>query len=134
VSVIWDSIWIRFREVVDHLNKALGADEAFIVRVDHSTSDAFPFRAWASYSAPSSPGDEHLVLSLDFKRDAGEVRGHVDIARGDGLVLADQQIIDSIDEGSAGASEALRSAADAVERFVMAHRSLIESELKRERR
>jgi hypothetical protein len=116
----WDAMWVRFREVVDLLNESLGVEEAgLIVRVDRHANEGFPFRAWASYSPASSPGDEQLVLSLDFKRDGSEVLGQIDIARGDGLVLAEQQILEPIEELSATAGEAIRDAGERMKLFVM---------------
>lgn len=131
---LWKDMWIKFRDVVGGLNESLRTEEAgFVVRVDHHATDIFPFRAWASYSPASSPGDEQLVLSLDFKRDGDEVHGHVDIARGDGLVLADEQVADAFDETSSDAPEAILRAAERLQRFVEAHRPLIQSELGRPR-
>lgn len=127
---LWDDMWTKFRDVIGRLNDSLGVEEAgFVVRVDHHATDVFAFRGWASYSLASSPGDEQLVLSLDFKRDANEIRGHIDLARGDGLVLSDEQVVEPFDETSSDAPESIRRAAEGLQRFVEAHRSLIQSEL-----
>jgi hypothetical protein len=115
VTGLWDDTSTNFRRVVGRLNESLRAVEAgFVVRVDHHTTDVFPFRGWASFSPASSPGDEQLVLSLDFKRDGNEIHGHVDLARGDGLVLADEQVVGPFDETSIDAPDAIRRAEKSV--------------------
>lgn len=126
----WDSLWAGFREDIDDLDRALGLMDDFAVRLDRSANDRFPLRATASYSPRSSPGDERLVVSLDVKREGGRIVGSVDLARGDGRVLARQQVVDGVDERTIVAEQKLRDAAQAVTRFVTENRSVIDLELR----
>lgn len=128
----WDEFWLSFRALVEELNETVGAEEAgFVVCVDRHVNDAFPLRAWVSYSPLSSPGDEAVILSVDFKRAGPKVKGHVDLARADGFVLAEQRLAEPFEENSAAADDAIRAADAAVQRFAMTHCKLLKRELNR---
>jgi hypothetical protein len=69
VSDSWDQVWVVFQESVGRLHHAAEPEgRGFVVRLDRYANETFPFRAHASYSPASAPGDEELVLSVDFKR------------------------------------------------------------------
>jgi hypothetical protein len=132
VTRIWDELWLNFHSLVGTLNETIRPEDAgFVVRVGRHANDTFPFRAWASYSPASSPGDEELVLSVDFKRTGPKIEGHVDLARGDGVVLAGQELGEPFNEETEAVNAAVRAADAAVQQFIATHRELFESTLRR---
>lgn len=90
VNDIWEDVW-------DRLNDRLAAIAAVLSQrnphlwwqAGHSDNAAMPFRAWASFGRNGIPGEEDLVITVDFKRAEHSLEVTADIARGDGLVLAD---------------------------------------------
>lgn len=128
----WDRLWMEFKTLVGSLNDTVRPEErGFVVQVARSENDVFPLRAVAAYSPAASPGDEALVLSLDFQRTAGRIEGRVDFARGDGSVLADAPLVDQFAEADAPSDAAIGLATASLQQFLAAHRELVEQELLR---
>ncbi len=126
----WDHIWETFRALVQDLNDSLGVEaRGYIVRLDRHSNDVFPFRAWVSYSPAAEPDQEQLVISLDFKRSGHAIVGNIDIARGDGYVLADQAEFD-LGGNDGGAGDAAAGIERALGTFLADGRRLLEAELR----
>lgn len=136
MTTIWNDVGDRFLEFLRELSTELGAPEkGFRVAVDRYANESFPLRAGVSFSPLSAPGDEQLVISLDVKRSGDALEGTVDIARGDGLVLAEQQVLEApeAEVGSEKIRELAHTAEQAAEDFLQAHAKLLSSELETER-
>lgn len=132
MTAVWDRLWLDFQTTVEVLNKAVKPeDRGFLVRVERSDNDVFPLRAVATFAPLSSPGDEALVLSMDFRRSEDRVEGHLDLAHGDGLVLADEPLGVAPETDPAALDSSLRAARSKLERFVRMNQSAIERELSR---
>jgi hypothetical protein len=128
----WDSIWERFVAVVDRLDARLQPNgRGFVSRVERNANDVFPLRALVSYSPVGSPGDERLVISVDFQRVSGMVVGRADLARGDGSMLADEEILAPQSEGGLTTSLAeIDAVSRRVEAFVTHQYERLATELR----
>jgi hypothetical protein len=132
MSDVCDLIWGSFAAAVEQLNAVVRPEEhGFISRLERSASDRFPLRALASYSPAEAPGDEQLVISLDVGRERTTITGHVDLARGDGLVLADAEVLPSVTEDAIAASPSMLADTEtAVAEFVARQEDAVLSELR----
>ncbi len=137
MSTIWDGVGERFEEFLRHLSHDLrAADKGFRVATDRYANDSFPLRAGVSYSPLTSPGDEQLVISLDVKRSGDVVEAIVDIARGDGFILAEQEILRANESRAQPEElgEQARAAERKAEEFLRSQTTLLSLELDRARK
>jgi len=127
----WMRIGEAFVRAVDRLNEVVCPDDrGFVSRVQQTSNDTFALRALVSYSPRSAPGDEHLVVSLDFRREGQNVVGQADLARGDGFVLDESEILAASPERRFAMSVAdVETVEKAVEEFVGRQLEVLRSEL-----
>lgn len=86
----WEALWMRVStRLTEVTKKVTAAHPAAWSTISRNGTDAFPFRAAASFGRTGEPGVEDVVVSVDCRVQGGNLRASVDVARGDGLVLAD---------------------------------------------
>lgn len=89
MSLVWEDAWEilneHFRQVAESL---LAEHPAMSWSCGHSDNEAFPFRAYASFSG-RGPAETDVVISVDVLKKEGELCYSTDIALEDGQVLAD---------------------------------------------
>ncbi len=131
MTVALDPIWEVFEAAVHRLNERLAPEAlGMVARVQRSSNDVFPLRALVSYSPSATPGDEQLVISVDFRYDGPAIVGTADLARGDGVVLDEAELpAISRDDPAAAASE-VTAAGSAVGSFVARQYDTVLSELR----
>jgi hypothetical protein len=95
--------------------------------VGHGSNEPFPLRVYLSFSRTGGRGSEDLVISADVWADAGALVLSADIARGDGLVLAEvpSQRLQAGDD----VTPQVLDWVDRVTSFVAANRGLLAAEL-----
>lgn len=120
MSASWDQLWSEFAAAVERLNAAVHPESrGYLPKLERSANDAFALRALVSYSPIAAPGDERLVISLDVSREGPDVIGYMDVARGDGFVLAEEEVVHRISEAElAGSPAVLDGATEALASFV----------------
>jgi hypothetical protein len=131
VTIALDPIWEAFEAAVDRLNERFRPEGfGMIARVQRSSNDVFPLRALASYSASATPGDEQLVISVDFRYNGSTIVGTADLARGDGVVLDEAELPAIGRHDPAVAAGEVTAAAHAVATFVARQYDTVLSELR----
>jgi len=89
VSLVWEDAWDvlneHFRRAADSL---AAGDPALNWSCGHSDNEAFPFRAWASFSRSGTEATD-LVISFDVLKKEDKLLYSTDIGLEDGRVLAD---------------------------------------------
>jgi hypothetical protein len=87
----WAPMWNTFKSRIDELHSQLRAvnPEITFNGGRWPSNEASPFCAYASFGFSYKKLDEGLVVSLDCFRVGDRIRRSVDIARGEGEVLAE---------------------------------------------
>jgi hypothetical protein len=89
MSPVWEHAWTILNEHFQRLAESLSVDHPTMSwSCGHSDNEAFPFRAYASFSG-RGPAEADVVISVDFLWKNGELRYSSDVALEDGQVLAD---------------------------------------------
>jgi hypothetical protein len=89
VSLVWEDAWEVLNDHFRRAAVALSTDHPTLSwSCGHSDNDAFPFRAYASFSG-GGPEETDVVVSFDVLRKGDELLFSTDIALEDGQVLAD---------------------------------------------
>jgi hypothetical protein len=89
MNLIWEDAWEVLNEHFRRLAESLLADHPLMTwSCGHSDNEAFPFRAYASFTS-RGPAETDVVISVDVLKRPGELRYSADIALEDGQVLAD---------------------------------------------
>lgn len=105
---VWEEVWNRLNGCFADLAGVVGAQNSKLWwRSGHHANSDLPFRAWASFSRQGIPGEEDLVISVDFKKIEHGLEVTTDIARGNGVILAEapvEWIALFTDTGSLGSS------------------------------
>jgi deoxyribose-phosphate aldolase len=87
VSLIWEDAWEVLDEHFRRAAESLSAEHPTLSwSCGHSDNEAFPFRAYASFSGGTDETD--VVISFDVLRKGDELLYSADIALEDGRVLA----------------------------------------------
>ena len=88
-GLVWEELWDGLNDFYVVLVSQLAAcNERLSGRVSHQETRVFPFTGYVSISRDGS-GDEDLVLEWAVQRRDDRLRVTADIARGDGMVLAE---------------------------------------------
>src|SRR5512146_3130063 len=86
----WDDVWNGLGEAFSRLVLELGRVNPRARATTGRTETAiFPFGAYLAFSRSGEPGVEDVVVSVDCKREDGELKLSSDISRGDGYILAE---------------------------------------------
>jgi hypothetical protein len=126
----WDGVWEKLSAVFRRLADEVARENAAAWSASGRTStDVFPFGAYLSFNRSGEPGVEDVVISVDGKRDGGEIVLSIDIAAGDGLVLAEGPAVRMREEAIGRKSLELAAWVDGVARFIQLNRNLIRSRL-----
>lgn len=89
MSLVWEDAWEILNEHFRRVAESLSAEHPTMSwSCGHSDNEAFPFRAYASFSG-RGPAEADVVISVDILKKEGELRYSTDIALEDGQVLAD---------------------------------------------
>ncbi|SRR6266568_1975526 len=89
MTLVWEDAWEILNEHFQRVAEILLAEYPTMTwSCGHSDNEAFPFRAYASFSG-RGPGETDAVISVDFLKKEGDLRYSSDIALEDGQVLAD---------------------------------------------
>jgi len=95
------------------------------VRTGVQRTDAFPLSIYSTYSRSGDAADEDLVITVDVRLKPRTVI-QIDIARGDGFILAEESYDCS---GAADASAALAMALPGLTRFLQSSGNVLAREL-----
>lgn len=130
---VWEEVWDRLNVFLLTVVESLRPGNAALwYQIFHSENEAFPFRGGISFVRSGDPAssDEDIVLSLDFKLAEGLLRATVDIARGDGEILAEAAVAAiRLATDTAGLRQAICDAELAAESFIREQQTLLEKEL-----
>jgi hypothetical protein len=87
---VWEEAWERLNvELVRVASEVMTKSQLFWWRAGHDDNEAFPFRAHMSFGRlDGAPGEEELVVSVDFHKRDGLLTCATDICMGDGQILA----------------------------------------------
>lgn len=89
VSLIWEDAWEVLNEHFRRVAESLMAQHPVMTwSCGHSDNEAFPFRAYASFSGRGQV-ETDVVISVDVLKKDGELSYSADVALEDGQVLAD---------------------------------------------
>jgi hypothetical protein len=89
MNIIWEHAWDMLNEHFQHVAESLLIDHPTMSwSCGHSDNEAFPFRAYASFSG-RGPQESDAVISVDFLRQGDEIQYVADITREDGQVLVE---------------------------------------------
>ena len=89
MSLIWEDTWEVLNEHFSRVAEYLLADHPMMTwSCGHSDNEAFPFRAYASFSGRGS-AETDVVISVDVLKKEGELWYSTDVALEDGQVLAE---------------------------------------------
>ena len=92
MSLIWEDAWEVLNEHFRRVAESLMAHHPVMTWLcGHSDNEAFPFRAYASFSG-RGPAETDVVISVDVLKKEGELWYSADVALEDGQVLADGPI------------------------------------------
>lgn len=89
MSLAWEDAWDVLNQHFRSAAESLLADHPVMTwSCGHSDNEAFPFRAYASFSG-RGPAETDVVISVDFLKKEDEIWYSADVALEDGQVLAD---------------------------------------------
>jgi len=89
MSLVWEDAWEILNEHFQRVAESLSAEHPTMSwSCGHSDNEAFPFRAYASFSG-RGPAKTDVIISVDVLKKEGELWYSTDIALEDGQVLAD---------------------------------------------
>ena len=126
---MWEEVWQALNECFTRIADLLRAERPTLEWTSgHSDNEAFAFRAFASFST-RGPGEEDVVVSVDFERREGELYYSSDVAMEDGQVLADGPSGTLILATEEAVRKEVKSAVNAIEKFVLSSAPLIKEHI-----
>jgi hypothetical protein len=127
----WDESWRRLEGVFASVAQELrSCNPALWLKSGRRTSPQSPFDAWAEFVRVKDPDrTEDIVVFVAVTSDEDGCRASVDIATGEGVVLADGPTRVLAPEASAVAASAMLSYVADVQRFLSDHHGVLREAL-----
>jgi hypothetical protein len=131
MSLVWEDAWEILNEHFRRVAAALSVSYPTMSwSCGHSDNEAFPFRAYASFSG-GGPAETDVVISIDFLKEEGELRYSTDIALEDGQILAEGPTgTIKITGGPASLRSKIREVIRAAAAFVDASEGLLSKQIR----
>jgi hypothetical protein len=90
---VWEELWDRLNDFYTVLiSQHRASNPRLWAQVAHQETSVFPFTGYMSVCKDGPGGDEDLVLTWSVQRSNGDLLASADIAREDGVVLAETNV------------------------------------------
>lgn len=123
-----DLLWPPLHDIFEELLQDVAVCNPHVwSTLAHHETEVFPFTGYMSLGKAGMPGEEDLVLTFGIQKQQHGLLIRVDIARGDGQVVADGPAFEIM--GTPLDQQALQEARDGAVSFFSVQRQLLRDEL-----